>query len=88
MRTFIEQLIKVWRIDVKNQLNNGLILYERQLQVFMYERLRKRLGSDYKVWIEPVIKNLKDELVKPDFVIVKKVQLILLLSKNLHLGNF
>jgi hypothetical protein len=78
MEKFRNTVISAWTENIKAQFAEGRIVYERQMQAELYHLLRIALGSEYEIWVEPVVYSesiwpnaAKETLIKPDLIITK-----------------
>jgi len=64
-----KELIGIWETKMPIHFTDGILVYERQLQAFLYHYLYESLPEDYTIWIEPLIYKLGK--IKPDIVITR-----------------
>lgn len=77
IKVFREKLIEIWKNEIKEQFSLGRIVYERQLQAFLFHFLMNwKSEYQFEYWVEPVWYINDKAGPKPDLVVTLGTDII------------
>lgn len=89
MEKIKKRIISIWENEIRDALERGEVIIEKQLQAEVYHQLRSKLPK-YKIWTAPTLYLKKYDLdrIKPDLVITNDQEILAVIQMKFKPWEF
>jgi hypothetical protein len=89
MEEIKKKITRIWENEIRDALESGEVIIEKQLQAEMYHQLRLKFPK-YKIWTAPTLYLKKYDLdrIKPDLIITKGKEILAVIQMEFKPWEF